>query len=353
MAPVEKMEESALTSVLYVEDDEQMVEVVAEAFREEFELVAVSNSEDGLKLIQKRSFDVIISDYRMSQINGIEFLKLLRAGPLKTTPFILFTGKAGEEIINEVADREYFYYVSKGVGALDELVYVAKDAAVRKKAADFPIAAFKKLQLLNATILHDWKNNEFAESAYVSLIEEETNIDSIRAMCKKIATLHLKNFKLREESKILHQVGVDNDWLSLNSAISKMKENIDIVFVNEIPEDIEIFVNPLSFSIVGNILVDNSQRHGQRVSKINVSFIKNDKDIRFCYRDNGVGVVPENKKYIFDRGVGKNSGWGLYLAKEILNLFDGDIVETGTFGEGACFEIIIPFCLYRHALKKQ
>ncbi|MDD4531809.1 MAG: HAMP domain-containing sensor histidine kinase, partial [Candidatus Pacebacteria bacterium] len=276
-----------------------------------------------------------------------------RDGPSKTTPFILFTGKVGKEIASEVSDREYFYYIPKGIGALEELVYVAKDAAVRKRAADFSANAFKKMQLLNATILHDWKNNEFTEDAYIFMIEEEKDIEKIRAMCKKIANLHSKNLRLREESKTLHQVGVDNGWFSLDSEISKIKNGVDIAFVNEIPEGMEIFANPLVFSIVGSILIDNSLRHGQRVSRIHTSFVKSDKDVRFLYKDNGVGVVPENKKRIFDRGVGKNSGWGLYLAREILNLFDGDIIETGTFGEGACFEIMIPFCLYRHGLKKE
>lgn len=348
------MAAEGLTSVLYVEDDEQVVDAVSVAFEGEFDLTVVSSSEEALKVIQSRSFDVIISDYLMPKMNGIEFLSLLRSGPLKTVPFILFTGKVSEEIANQVADREYFYYVSKGTAGIEGLVYAVKDAAVRKRAVDFPAIVFKKLQLLNGTILHDWNNNDLATGAYVSIIEEGADTDSIRVLCEKIATIQKKNLKLREESKIIHQVGAVNNWFLLRETLFKVREDFkDFIFINEIPEDIEIFANPTVFSIVANILLDNSGRHGQRVSEIHLSFAKRGKNAVFSYRDNGVGVVPENKSRIFDRRVGENSGWGLYLAKEIMNLFGGDIVESGTLGEGACFEIIIPFCLYRHGLKKE
>ena len=45
----------------------------------------------------------------------------------------------------------------------------------------------------------------------------------------------------------------------------------------------------------------------------------NGNEIIVC-EDDGGGIPLENKEKIFDRGFGKNTGLGLFLAREILSL---------------------------------
>ena len=59
-------------------------------------------------------------------------------------------------------------------------------------------------------------------------------------------------------------------------------------------------------------------------------------------RDNGVGIADDMKERIFRKGVGKHTGLGLFLAREILDITGLSIRETGVAGEGARFEISIP-----------
>jgi signal transduction histidine kinase len=66
------------------------------------------------------------------------------------------------------------------------------------------------------------------------------------------------------------------------------------------------------------------------------------------WEDDGVGVPDAEKKRIFERGFGKNTGLGLFLAREILDLTGISIRETGTFGSGARFEMIVPFGSFRY-----
>lgn len=60
------------------------------------------------------------------------------------------------------------------------------------------------------------------------------------------------------------------------------------------------------------------------------------------WEDNGVGIPMKEKEKIFDRGYGKHTGLGMFLAREILSLTDITIRETGEPEKGACFEIHIP-----------
>ena len=66
------------------------------------------------------------------------------------------------------------------------------------------------------------------------------------------------------------------------------------------------------------------------------------------WEDNGPGVPEVMKEKIFERGFGRNTGLGLFLAKEILALTGITIRETGTFGSGARFEIFVPAGSFRY-----
>jgi signal transduction histidine kinase len=63
--------------------------------------------------------------------------------------------------------------------------------------------------------------------------------------------------------------------------------------------------------------------------------------------DNGVGIPPGEKERIFGRGTGRNTGYGLFISREILSITGLTIRETGTFGAGARFEIRVPEGAFR------
>jgi signal transduction histidine kinase len=61
-----------------------------------------------------------------------------------------------------------------------------------------------------------------------------------------------------------------------------------------------------------------------------------------------MGVAEADKKKIFNRGFGKNTGLGLFLTAEILSITGLSIQETGEEGKGARFEIRIPMNGFRY-----
>ena len=95
-------------------------------------------------------------------------------------------------------------------------------------------------------------------------------------------------------------------------------------------------------------LIDNSLRHGERVSEIRLSIKKEDPDLLLIYEDNGTGVVPEEKEKIFLKGFGKHTGLGMFLIKEILSITGLTIRENGIYLQGARFEIRVPAGKFRN-----
>jgi signal transduction histidine kinase len=106
-------------------------------------------------------------------------------------------------------------------------------------------------------------------------------------------------------------------------------------------DDVELLADPL-MDRVFSVLLDNTKRHGERATFARVRCERRDGSLVIIYEDNGVGVDAAHKERIFERGFGRSSGLGLFLAHQILDVNDARIVETGTPGKGARFEITFP-----------
>jgi signal transduction histidine kinase len=137
-------------------------------------------------------------------------------------------------------------------------------------------------------------------------------------------------------------------WLLLNRSFIDLRPQAAARGITlDIPdEQCEVFGDPL-LGRVSSHLVDNSFRHGGHVTAIRVRFERTDPGLTCIYEDNGVGVPSEDKERIFQHGVGKNNGLGLYLVMEILGITGMTIRECGEPGKGARFEIRIPAGQFR------
>ena len=60
-----------------------------------------------------------------------------------------------------------------------------------------------------------------------------------------------------------------------------------------------------------------------------------------------MGIPLDQKQKIFEKGYGRHTGFGLFLAREILAITGISIHETGVHMKGARFEIAVPKGGYR------
>ena len=115
------------------------------------------------------------------------------------------------------------------------------------------------------------------------------------------------------------------------------------------PKNPEIFADRLFEKVFYN-LIDNALRHGgDRMKTIHVSAQESDASLAIVCEDDGMGISEEDKKRLFTRGFGRNTGLGLFLSREILAITDITITENGIPGTGARFEIVVPKGMWRMA----
>ena len=77
--------------------------------------------------------------------------------------------------------------------------------------------------------------------------------------------------------------------------------------------------------------IDNSIKHGEKVTQIRLHYTEDDNEVKLFYEDNGVGVPEANKSKLFEAGfsTGKGSGLGLYLVKKMMDVYGWTITEEG------------------------
>ena len=104
------------TRALIVDDYDNMLRILR-GFLKRIDIVDVteaSNGEAALDLIQKRSFDLVISDWNMAPMNGIALLRAVRRKPhLKNLPFIIVTAANEQSQILEAKQAGVSNYIVK------------------------------------------------------------------------------------------------------------------------------------------------------------------------------------------------------------------------------------------------
>lgn len=150
--------------------------------------------------------------------------------------------------------------------------------------------------------------------------------------------------KIIEFSRVYDDIGQFKPlWMNVSSQIFRAAESLSCQFIvlDESVQNLSIFGDALFEKVIYN-LIDNALRHGKTLTEIRFSTVIVDKDIILICEDDGVGVPSDRKDRIFEKGVGENTGFGLFLSKEIIDITDMSIRETGIEGKGARFEIRIP-----------
>jgi len=91
---------------LLIEDDPILRRALGKALRRAgYACLAVPHARRGLELARARTPQVVITDYRMPEMDGLTFLREIRKDPiLKNVPAVMMTGHMTAELAREVAD---------------------------------------------------------------------------------------------------------------------------------------------------------------------------------------------------------------------------------------------------------
>jgi len=135
--------------VLIIDDDPMLLTILAESLKKyhhRFELYTAKDGLEAIKTLQKRPFDVLVTDIYMPNINGLMLLSYMSKNH-PDIPCIVITGH-GTPFLEKQLKKEILYYISKpfSMQALAQAIINALDNETVKGALNgISVAGFLKM----------------------------------------------------------------------------------------------------------------------------------------------------------------------------------------------------------------
>ena len=108
--------------VLIVDDQQSMRGLTRHCLREigVSQVTDAKSGEEALKVLSEKNFDLIISDWNMDGISGLELLTKIRENPIiKKLPFIMATGERNKAQVKLAIDAGVNNYIVKPFSVAD------------------------------------------------------------------------------------------------------------------------------------------------------------------------------------------------------------------------------------------
>lgn len=179
---------------------------------------------------------------------------------------------------------------------------------------------------------------------YLTIIEKEsTRLSQLSSNLLKLAsldsehqTLMLQQYRLDEQ--IRHVVmALEPQWIKKSIEIDLDLSNVQIEADKDLLE--QVWLN----------LVTNAVKYTPENGFVKISIHQKNEEIDVKIKDNGIGIIEEDQKYIFESFYKvdksrtlKGSGLGLAITKKIVRLHEGAIRVESKKEQGSIFTVTLP-----------
>lgn len=385
------MPHTPLRTILYIEDDEALARLLQKRMqRRGFEVDVVSSAEEGLARLSMRAFDLVLLDYNLPGMNGLDLLRTLKAHDIRA-PVIVLTAGGDERIALQALEEGAADYAVKDVNQtyLDLLPAVMQAAYTKERLlrenerqaeelrgakARAEAASQAKSDFL-ATMSHEIRTplNVVTGLSEV-LIRSPLNDDQFRI----VETLRTNaQLLLRLISDLLDISRIEDNRIELETAPFRpadVIEDLRMMFAQEIERKglafliddrlgdvsvrgdrtrlqqvvMNLISNAMKFTISGEVALSaTAHTHEQAV------------DLVFQVRDTGIGIPEAKRAQIFEKFTQADasitrrfggSGLGLSIARALTEAMNGEISVDSEEGRGSVFTVRLrlPHALTAH-----
>lgn len=123
----------AQTKVLLIDDETEFVSALAERLRlRNYSARAVYPADDALEIVRSDMPDVVLLDFKMPGMDGVEVLKRIKAID-STIEVIMLTGHGDIQSIEEAVKGGAYEYIMKPINIKDLIMKI--DSAKKKRSS--------------------------------------------------------------------------------------------------------------------------------------------------------------------------------------------------------------------------
>ncbi|WP_031235022.1 response regulator [Asticcacaulis sp. AC402] len=369
--------------ILYVEDDAALARLLQRRMeRAGLTVETVESAEAGLEALKASVYDLVLVDYNLPGMNGLELLDHLGQMPLPPPAVILTTG-GDERIALEALEKGAADYAVKDVNQtyLDLLPAIMTSAFTKERllrenaqqrdelqhAKERAEAASQAKSRFLATMSHEIRTPMNVVTGLASVLAKSPLNDEQKKIVDTLRTNADLLLKLINDLLDISRIEDDHiDLEQLPFEVSAILRDIRVMFEQDVArKGLTLHVDDTSH---GAVLMGDRTRLQQVLMNLVSNALKftdsgeislraeatSDGDdhmiLHMTVSDSGIGIEREKLPLIFDKFTQADetitrryggSGLGLSIARSLVELMGGDIRVESRPGEGSIFHITL------------
>lgn len=364
-------------TILIVDDDAHMRESIADNLDVDgYETAQAASGAEALQAVGSRSYDVIIMDYNLGDMTGIEVIRKIRVADTRSQ-ILMLTAHASLDTAVKAIQESVADFMSKPVD-FDRLKHSILKAFEKLRLEEENRRLLIDLQSINTQLTHlnamkskflSMSSHDLANALMTLQVSFEMLSQSIAANAEQKKHMAYIFTGIAQIARLIEDLV---DWAAIEQGKFRLEMNLfapqtlleealvgpqgraasrGLALVAEAQSGLPLVRGDKKriLQVINNLL-ENAMRHTSRGGKISVGVSRQGPDVEFVVRDSGEGIAPEDLERIFEsfcqtksQAGGGRLGLGLSIAKEIVGSHHGRLwAESAGVGQGAAFHFTVP-----------
>ncbi len=216
---------------------------------------------------------------------------------------------------------------------------VNTDITERKEAEEEIRVGRERLKILNKILRHDLANDFVVIGSAINIYKRNSETKMLDEIEKRVDKSLNTIKRLQEQESFMDSHSFLNEY-DIRDVVNSIASDHPDVAIN-IEGSGSAFADESLYSVFEN-LINNAVKHGNS-KKIDVSISTDEQFCEIRFKDHGIGIPDEIKDRIFEEGFTHgetgNTGIGLYIVKQTIEGYKGDIHVEDNEPRGAIFTI--------------
>ncbi|MBN4065934.1 response regulator [Candidatus Amoebophilus asiaticus] len=374
-------------SILVVDDEKNNLQIILnylEEAKQEYSIISAPNGRIACKLALNKHPDLILLDWVMPEMDGLEALKYIKSqDKTKEIPVLMVTGQTASEDLEEAMGAGAMDYIRKPIDKIELLARVKSAIAlydsfkqIKKQKEEIAKEKEKVEHFANELENRNQELREFTSVASHDLKEPLRKVITLADRLKEAVGNKLDEKpreyldRIRVTTKRMNQLIEDLLKYSKISVNETPVEKTDLSeILKDVLTDLEVSIEESKgkvnihdlptvdadktqmHQLFQNLLSNALKFHQKGASpKVNISSrVVNQEFYEITVEDNGLGFDEKNMDKLFkpfqrlhDQKDFEGTGIGAAICQKIVKKHGGEIRAESTPGKGATFTILLP-----------
>lgn len=364
-----------IARILVVEDDLNLLEGIQTVLElDHYGVICAENGRQALEVLQSSSVppDLIVSDIMMPQMDGIEFLRAVRAVPSWVRiPFIFLTARGEKQDIQRGKQLGVEDYLVKPFDADDLLIAINARLERAKQIEDVHIDAMADIKRRILTILnHEFRTPLTYVVAYADMLneakEQQLTGEDMNTFLRGVSTGAVRLRRLIENFIQLVEMetgDAQRTYEMRKAPITDVRDLLErsyreLLAGRAITQEVSIVIDPVPTFVADEVylksalmhLIDNAVKFSapDRAITIGAHLVEN--EVCMWVEDQGRGIDENEQRHIWEtfyqvdrrRYEDPGTGSGLSIVENVAKLHGGHAEVESQIGRGSRFSIYIP-----------